>query len=359
MPVDARRHAARQAEAKATPATGKARGLRTGLALLLGGLLALGAATAPAKSPQLKFGTIVPKGSLYHQMLAEVGNQWKQEAGKGARFTIYAGGSQGGENAIVRRMRIGQLHGGMLSSVGLDAIDPTVSAMQFLPMAFRSWEEFDYVAARVRPEFERRLAEKGFIVLLWGEAGWANWYTLAPAVRPEDFRSLKLFGWGANAKSAAVYQNLGFTPVTMETADILPGLQTGLLDAVPMPAFYALAGQFDRVAPHMLELNWTPIVGAAVITKRAWNKLDDTGRAALRAGADAAVARLRERRNQMHEQSVAAMQKRGLTVHVPDAAARAEWQTLVQAAWPQLRGSLVPATTFDAIFRHLEAFRGR
>ena len=64
--------------------------------------------------------------------------------------------------------------------------------------------------------------------------------------------------------------------------DILPSLQTGLINAVPLPPSIALAGQVDAVAPHMLDLDWAPLVGAAVITKKTWDAIPAEGRDALR-----------------------------------------------------------------------------
>ena len=53
----------------------------------------------------------------------------------------------------------------------------------------------------------------------------------------------------------------------LEVTDILPNLQTGLINAVPLPPSIALAIQVDNAAPNMLDLNWVPLVGAAIMTK--------------------------------------------------------------------------------------------
>jgi len=68
---------------------------------------------------QLRFGTVVPKNSLYHQQLLEMGEAWRAAQGAGARFTVFTDGSQGGEAKVARRMRIGQLQGALVSVVGL------------------------------------------------------------------------------------------------------------------------------------------------------------------------------------------------------------------------------------------------
>ena len=85
------------------------------ITLLLGCLLVCNALAA---DKQLRIGTLAPKNSLYHRQLMEVGEAWRTAQGAGAKYLVYPDGSQGGEADMVRRMRIGQLQGGLLSVVG-------------------------------------------------------------------------------------------------------------------------------------------------------------------------------------------------------------------------------------------------
>ena len=101
-----------------------------------------------AADMQLRIGTLAPKNSLYHRQLLEVGEAWRAAQGAGAKYLVYADGSQGGEAEMARRMRIGQLQGALLSVVGLREIEPSITALQNLPLLFRSWEELDYVRER-------------------------------------------------------------------------------------------------------------------------------------------------------------------------------------------------------------------
>ena len=85
-------------------------------------------------------------------------------------MNIYAG-TQGGELQIVRRMRVGQLQGAMLSSVGLSQIDRSVTALQYLPLLFRDWDDVDAVRDKLRPQLEASLQKAGYVVLFWGDGG--------------------------------------------------------------------------------------------------------------------------------------------------------------------------------------------
>ena len=306
---------------------------------------------------QLKIGSLVPKNSLYHRQLMEVGEAWKKSQTGTPRFNVFTDGSQGGEAEMVRRMRIGQLQASLLSVVGLRDIEPSIAALQNLPLAFRSWEELDYVREKMRPGMEKKFLEKGYVVLAWGDAGWVRFFSKQAAFSPDDFKKMKFFAWGAEAEQQEIMKSLGYTPVPLEPTDILPSIQTGMINVVPSTPYFALASQIYSTAPHMLEINWAPIVGAFVITKKSWDEMSPETQKVLRAASDTAGSVIRAQARKEVEEAVDAMKKRGLKVTQPTAPQLQEWNALAESLYPRIRGTMVPAETFDEVMQHLKAYR--
>jgi TRAP-type C4-dicarboxylate transport system substrate-binding protein len=316
------------------------------------------AGTASAQSTiQLRIGSVVPRNSVYHQELMKLGEVWRAAQGGNARFAAFTDGSQGGEAEMVRRMRIGQLQGALMSVVGLREIEPTISALQNLPLLFRSWEEIDYVRERLRPSIERRFGERGFVVLGWGDAGWIRFFSRERAVHPDDFKRMRFFAWGSEPEQQSIMKSLGYTPVPLETGDALAAIQTGMISVVPSTPYFALASQIFSAAPHMLEINWAPMVGALVVTQKAWDSMSEPARASLRSAGESAGIAMRNRARAEVDEAVEAMSKRGLNVNQPGEVQRKAWEDLAQGLYPRLRGTLVPADAFDEVFDHLRAFR--
>lgn len=324
------------------------------LAAVILGLLLGGTALA---APQLRMGTLAPKNSLYHRQLLEVGEAWRTAQGDGAKYLVYPDGSQGGETDMARRMRIGQLQGALLSVVGLREIEPSIAALQNMPLLFRSWDELDYVREKIRPGMERKFLEKGFVVLAWGDAGWVRFFSKEPALRPEDYKKMKFFAWAGESEQQEIMKSLGYTPVPLETSDILPSIQTGMINAVPATPYFALATQIYNTAPHMLDINWAPIVGALVVTRKSWDEMSPTARDALRAAGEKAGAQMRARARQEVDEAVEAMKKRGLKVNTPTPEQLKEWNELAERLYPRIRGRMVPADTFDEVTGLLKAYR--
>ena len=329
--------------------------------LALAGLLALcGGRSATAAEPtQLKIATIAPKGSLYHRVMQDLGEAFRTARGAQARYTVYPDGIQGSEADMVRRMRVGQLDAALLTVVGLADIDPVVTALQFMPMVFQSWEEVDHVREQLRPVLEEKLAARGFVVLFWGDAGWVRFFSRDPMTTPEQFKRARVFAWSGDNAQVGLMKSMGYQPVPLPVSDILPALETGMLDAVPVIPAWALVGQFDRIARHRLPVRWVPIVGAAVIRKATFDALGAPARDALLAAARQAEAQLRVHRVTYDEESIAALKARGLVVAADSPELRRAWQTVAEQAWPQVRGSLVPADMFDRVQSILRDYRAK
>lgn len=326
--------------------------------LAVAAALTVAAARAGAADPAvIKIATVGPKGSIYHRVLQETGEAYRNATGGRGRVIVYTDSVQGTEADTVRRMRVGQLDGSMLTVVGLSEIDPSVAALQFMPMMFRSWAEVDHVREALRPDLEAKLAAKGFAVLFWGEAGWVQFFTKARIALPDEYRRARIFVWAGDSAQIGLMKSLGYQPVPLPITDILPGLETGMIDAVPVAPLWALVGQFDRVTRHMLPVKWVPIVGATVMRQATVDALSPAARAAVAAASQKAGEQLRAHRAAQDDESIRAMEARGLAVQPLTPEVERAWREIAERAWPMVRGTMVPAETFDRVQQVLADYR--
>lgn len=324
----------------------------------LAGLAAALPLQAAEPAFKLRVATVAPRGSSFHQSLQSMGEQWKSAPGGGVALDIYPG-TQGGEPTIVRRMnpRVAQLDGAMLTGVGMQQIDRSVTALQLMPMMFRSWDEVDFVRERLRPRLEKTFFEKGYVVLFWGDAGWVRLFSKKPILRPADLKPMNVYAASGDANTVELLKDF-YNPVVLEPDKILSSLQTDMINTVPSPAFLANFLQIPTVAGHMLDVNYAPVVGAMVITRHAWDKLPPETQAALRKSGE--VNGVEIRRNSRNEDTAALAtmrEKHHLQVHTPSPAGEQEWRTEISKVYPKLRGTVVPADLFDEVQAALAEFR--
>lgn len=328
---------------------------------LLGIALCLVSLAVPvqAETIVIKLGTVAPAGSTWHQNLQELDAEWRRVSQNRVGLKIYAG-TLGGEDDIVRRMRIGQIDAATISTSGLSAIDDAGRALR-IPLAFKNYDELDYVQEHIGPMMEQALRRKGIVVLNWGDAGWVHFFTSAPVRRPDDLKQEKLFVWKAGGVSAQeqLWKQLGFQPVPLSMVDIIPALQTGMVTAYQAPPIAALASQWFPFTDSMTDLRWAPLTGATVITARAWSRIPPELHPELRRAAEAAGDRMREAVRRLERDAVAAMQKRGLQVVEVSAEDYRQWEETARAVYPEIRGNVVPARYFDEVLRLRDEFRAR
>ena len=320
------------------------------LAAMFAGLLG-----QPAAAQTIKLGTVVPDGSIWHQVLKQLASDWRRGTTGRVTLRVYAG-TQGDEPTMIRKMRIGQLHAASLTSIGLSAIDPVFNVFG-IPMFFDSYEELDYVMDRLGPTLEDRLEAKGFMLLSWGNAGWVQVFSREPVSTVADLRQVKIFTSAGEDRMVQWYKRNGFRPVPLAVTDMLTSLQTGMIDAIPATPLAALAFQWYSHIPHMLEAGLGPLIGATVMTRRAWNQIAAEDRVTLLEAAAKAEARLRAEVPKQDQAAIAEMKKRGLTV--TSVASQDEWIASAEEFAATMRGDMVPSDIFDEAMRARAAFRKR
>src|SRR5688572_971462 len=315
---------------------------------------------APAAAQTIKLATQAPVNSSWHKALLDMGAEWEAKTSGRVKLTVYAGGTQGSEDATLRMMRPGvdQLQANLLMLPGLSAIDESFNVFG-IPFFFSSDTEGLYVLEKLSPLLEKRLEAKGFKLLSWGSAGWIQLFSKKPILTLADVKAAKLFTTQGDDRMVQWYKSNGFRPVALNAGDIPAQLKlsTGMIDAAPTPPYPALLLQIFRDAKFMLDIHVAPLYGALVMTNEAWNKVAANDRQAVAAAAKNIEKRLLGDAPKLDADSVATMKTRGLTVTTLDAKAAATFRAEAEKMSATMRGNIVPADVYDAAIRERDAFR--
>jgi TRAP-type C4-dicarboxylate transport system substrate-binding protein len=318
-------------------------------------VLALG--VAPAFSQVIKLGTVAPEGSPWHEAMLEVAQKWKELSNGKVTLRIYAGGVAGDEKDMLRKIRIGQLHATALTSSTLLDVVPDIEAISF-PMLVRTDGELDYLMEKLGPEFEARLARKGFKVLTWSTTGWVHFFAKEPVITPDDMKKRKLFFWGSDTTYVELMKTWGFNPVPLAISDLLPSLQTGLVDSFPAPPAAALSFQWFALAPHMTDLRWQPLPGTTVVSMKQWARIPADLHPLLEDAARKVGTRLQKRIRKLEQEAIATMKNHGLTVHAVSREVEEKWKTLVrEKGHPVFVGPRFSKEMFDTVCSILDEYR--
>jgi TRAP-type transport system periplasmic protein len=311
------------------------------------------AGAAPAQEVTIKLGTLAPAGSNWHELLKEMAERWTQASGGKVKLRIYPGGTQGSEGEMVRKMAVGQLQAAAITSVGLHDVVPEPQALA-IPLMFDTEAELIAVEKKVQPELEGALERKGYVALNWGIVGAVKVFCAKPYKTPAEAADAKMFSWEGDPGSVSAWKAVGFTPVVLSSTDILPSLQTGMINCIASVPLYVLTARYFDKASYMMDVNWGFLVGATVVKKDAWERIPADLRPKLLAVARELGEKVDAEVGRLNDDAVAAMKKQGLTVVDVDQAA---WRAAAERAWPVVRGKIVPAPFFDVVKKERDAYR--
>jgi TRAP-type transport system periplasmic protein len=315
-------------------------------------LFALLFAAAPARADVvIKLGTLAPNGSTWHTLLKEMGQKWEQASGGKVKLRIYPGGVLGNEGDMVKKMRIGQLQAAALTTIGLHDIAPEAQAVD-MPMMVDSWATLDYVMDRMAPKLERIIEAKNYVVLGWSEVGFVRFFSTKKFASYAEMQNAKMFCWEGDPASAEAWRAGGFHPVVMSSTDIVPGLQTGLIDTVALAPLYAYSSRMFERAKFMLDLPWAVLTGGTVVRKDEWDKVPAELKSKLIEISREYSKKVAMEVRRMDAEALENMSKQGLVVVKP--ANREDFVKAARKADTVVRGKVVPAETFDEVRKLVE-----
>src|SRR3954467_4279724 len=240
------------------------------VALALFGLLA-GGSTAARAQTQLKIATLAPEGSAWMVAFHEWAKNVEEHTSGKVKVKFFAGGTAGDERDAVRKMRLGQLNGAAVTAIGLGLINSEVRVLE-LPMLINSYDELDFVRNKLDADLRKKFEEKGYVLLAWGDVGPVHIFSNQPIKGKADLAQLKLWAWVDDALVRELFHQLGVNGVPLGVPDVLPSLQTGLINACYGSPLSTLALQWYTKVKFMTSMHISQAIGATIMTKKDFDK---------------------------------------------------------------------------------------
>lgn len=324
-------------------------------ALLLG--LLLGSAASPALD--LKIATIAPDGTLWMQELRKGAEEIARRTDGRVLFKFYPGGSMGSDRSVLRKIRAGQLHGGMLTGGALSDIYPD-SQLYGLPFLFRSYEELDYVRARMDKTLAQGIEERGFVTFGFTDGGFAYLMSSAPIRRVEDMKSQKVWSPEGDDITRAMFEALGVSPIPLPLTDVLTGLQTGLITTLGATAVGAIALQWHTKVKYIADTPAMYIFGALALDKKAFGRLTSADQTVVREVMARAFTTLNRQTRIDDRNARDALRKQGIEYLEPVPEELTKMRNAADQAIEQLgkKGAYTPAQ-LRILQGHLDSYRRR
>jgi TRAP-type C4-dicarboxylate transport system substrate-binding protein len=224
------------------------------------GLAVSAAGTAGAAEHTLRLATIAPKASSWGKVYGAWQKAIEKKTDGKLELQIYFNGVQGNEDAMVSKIKTGQLDGAAITAVGLSLLYKSVLVLQ-LPGVLTTWEQLDKVRAQLQPTLDAGIKAAGFNIVGWGDVGLVRQFTKGFEIhRPDDVKNKRPAVWRNEPTGPAIYATIGnVVPVPVDAMEMLPQLRSGSVNIIAAPA---LAAEQLQWTPYLDHVNDNVIVCA-------------------------------------------------------------------------------------------------
>ncbi len=236
-----------------------------------------------AQTPAIKtiaIATVAPPGSTLMRGFEAWNREVRRRTNQSLQFRFYAGGVQGDEPEMLRKIRGGRLDGCTVTSLGLSQIYRPALVLQ-LPGTFLRYEQLDAARTALAPTIDAGIVNAGFHMLGWADIGQAHIFSSTPIRSPRDLTGKRFWKRADDLIIPAFFEVVRTTPVTLALPEVLGGLQTRRIDTFLAPPVVAGMLQWASHARTMTDIPMAIVIGGTVIGDRAWQTLSEQERLVL------------------------------------------------------------------------------
>lgn len=290
---------------------------------------------APSYGLKLKIATLSPEGSVWMQKMQAGADEIYRKTSKRVRLNFFMGGIMGNDDAVLRKIRIGQLHGGAVTAGSLSHLygDSNIYA---LPMKFRSLQEIDHVRKKMDPMLQEGFEKSGFVTFGLAEGGFAYLMSKNPIRTTDDLRAHKVWIPGNDPITAEVLKKVGINPIPLPLADVLTSLQTGLVDTVPAPPIAAILLQWHTRVKYLTKIPLSYAYGLLAIDRKVFAKIAPEDQQVVRDVMERVFKDIDHQNRTDHVTAMEVLRKNGIQFVQPTAEAAAEWRAAGMAVTQKL-----------------------
>jgi TRAP-type C4-dicarboxylate transport system substrate-binding protein len=222
---------------------------------------------------QIKLAVLVPEGTTWGNSLKKLSKEIEAATNNEVSFKIYYGGVAGDEPDVIRKIRIGQLHGGIFTGKTLGEINGDVRAME-IPFTFYDKQaKANQALSKLTPQFNQGLKAKGFINLGFYDIGLVYVVSTKKISNLNELKGVKIWAWEGDPLVEAMLESLELVSVPLALPDVLSSLSTGIINAAYAPPLAILALQWHTKIKYLVDFPTANSIGALLVSDKVWAKI--------------------------------------------------------------------------------------
>lgn len=200
-------------------------------AIFMALVVALVSAQEGRAANTIKVAALTPQGTTWAEGLKKVAKDVEAATEGRVQFKLYLGGVAGDEPDVIRKIRVGQMNGGIFTGKSLGELFSDVRLLE-VPFNFgNDQKKVGKVVQGLRAHFDQGLEKAGFVNLGFFQAGNVYFVSKKKASSIDELKGLKIWAWEGDALVQAMVETLNLVSVPLSLPDVLNSLSTGIVDA--------------------------------------------------------------------------------------------------------------------------------
>lgn len=236
-----------------------------------------------SSAQELKLAVLAPEGTTWANHMRSLAETIKKETNDQVTLRIYFGGAQGDEPDVIRKIRLGQLQGGVFTGKTLGEISGDLRVME-VPFLFGN----DISKARstleqLEDQFNKNLQERGFINLGFIDVGMVYLVSQKNITGLEGLSGVKIWQWEGDPLANQMLRALNFVSVPLSLPDVLSSLSTGIIEAAYAPPLGLVSFQWTTRVNYLLDYPLAYSMAALLVDQRSWSRISAENQGKIRA----------------------------------------------------------------------------
>ena len=233
-----------------------------------------------ARAQEITVGALTFPGDPFDQYMQRFAMNLQAQALPGVSLKLLIRGEVGPEEVLMRSVRRGRVEIASFTASGLSAVLPEFDLLR-APYLFSSFEEVDYALDQyIAPLMVDLLAAQDLQFLVFSDEGWFNLYGQSDFVSPKSTQGERLRALQSPASQSFI-RSIGADMIQIPFADVMTGLQTGLISGGETGTMIYAAASLSEEAPYLTLTRHAYSAGAMVAYKPWYDSLSRTVRIAL------------------------------------------------------------------------------
>lgn len=243
---------------------------------------ALAAVAAPVfAQTTLKVATLAPEGTDAVKAINAAGQEIATATQNRVKIQVFPGGTQGKDDTILKKMKIGQIDGATFTAGGISSVYRDFQIMS-LPLLFRTYDEVDHVRPQIEPIIMAGLEKAGYVPVANIEVGFAYLMSKSPVKTLGDLKGKKIWVPENDPISKTVFEEMGVPAIPQPISDVFTSLKTGILDTYANPPVGAVTLQWYTESKYVGKKPLIYIYSTLAFAKPRFDKLSPEDQATVR-----------------------------------------------------------------------------